>query len=276
MGLIPENKRRVIDRVEKKRIMIYGKPGQGKTYLANSFPDPLLINTDGNWIYVDAPHIEIKEDNTGRVKPWDNFKAVVDELAKYEQPFKTIIVDLLDDVYEYARRTVMEREEWTHEDDGGSYGKPYKIIADEFIPVIERLLGLDYENIILLVHEKTMTLTKRTGAKYDVICPKLTSGIIDKLTGKVGLVARIVKAGTEQTGYTYTLYLESNSDQDCGFSRLTDKTELPATYEAINEIFNINPMERAQTVRTAVCIDTRGTVQKTSLRKLTEREVDGE
>lgn len=44
--LLPENKRRTPDATKKKVVWVYGAPFSGKTFFANSFPDPLMLNTD--------------------------------------------------------------------------------------------------------------------------------------------------------------------------------------------------------------------------------------
>ena len=58
--LLPKNERRNIETVEKKVVWLYGSPFTGKTTFANRFPDPLMLNTDGNIKFVDAPYIPIK------------------------------------------------------------------------------------------------------------------------------------------------------------------------------------------------------------------------
>ena len=60
--LLPKNERRNIEKVEKRVIWIYGAPFSGKTTFANAFPDPLMLNTDGNIKFVDAPYIHIKDE----------------------------------------------------------------------------------------------------------------------------------------------------------------------------------------------------------------------
>ena len=57
----------------------------GKTTFANGFPEPLILNTDGNIQYVDAPYIAIRDQVSmeGRIKKvkfaWEVFKEAVDE-----------------------------------------------------------------------------------------------------------------------------------------------------------------------------------------------------
>ena len=106
---LPENKRRSMDAVKRRVIWIYGAPFCGKTTFANGFPDPLMLNTDGNIKFVDAPYIHIKDEIvqegriTKRTFAWENFKDAITELEKKDNTFKTIVVDLLEDLYEHCR-----------------------------------------------------------------------------------------------------------------------------------------------------------------------------
>ena len=98
--ILPENKRRNIEQVHKRKLWIYGAPFSGKTTFANSFPDPLMLNTDGNVENVDAPYIPIRDNvkvegrMTKRTLAWEVFKDTISELEKKQNTFKTIVVDL--------------------------------------------------------------------------------------------------------------------------------------------------------------------------------------
>ena len=106
---LPENKRRNIEAVTKRVMWIYGVPFCGKTTFANNFPDPLMLNTDGNIKFVDAPYISIRDTVTvegrltKRLLAYEVFTDAVAELEKKQNDFKTIVVDLLEDVYEACR-----------------------------------------------------------------------------------------------------------------------------------------------------------------------------
>lgn len=81
---LPKNERRNIEKIEKKVIWLYGAPFSGKTFFSNKFPDPLMLNSDGNIKFVDAPYIRIKDEviQKGRMQPerkfaWRLFKETV-------------------------------------------------------------------------------------------------------------------------------------------------------------------------------------------------------
>ena len=87
----------------------------------NRFPDPLMLNTDGNIRFVDAPYISIKNDvklegrQTRTTLAWDVFKDAITELEKKDNGFKTIVVDLLEDCYEHCRIFMYDKLNITHE-----------------------------------------------------------------------------------------------------------------------------------------------------------------
>lgn len=197
---LPENKRRNIETVNKRVIWIYGAPFCGKTTFANGFPDPLMINTDGNIKFVDAPYIHIKDEvkvegrQTKRTLAWELFKETIAELEKKDNTFKTIVVDLLEDCYEHCRVYMYGQMGITHESDDSF--RAWDKVRGEFLNTLKRLMNLDYENIILISHEDmTKDITKKGGDKITAIKPNLQDKVAVKVAGMVDVVARIVADG---------------------------------------------------------------------------------
>ena len=201
---LPENKRRNIEAVEKRVLWIYGVPFCGKTTFANAFPDPLMLNTDGNIKFVDAPYIRIKDEvkvegrQTKRTLAWELFKDTISELEKKENSFRTIIVDLLEDLYEYCRLYMYQQMGITHESDDSF--RAWDKVRGEFLNTLKRLMNLDYENIILISHEDTSKdITRKGGDKITAIKPNLQEKVANKVAGMVDVVARIVADGDART-----------------------------------------------------------------------------
>lgn len=197
---LPENKRRNLETVNKRVIWIYGSPFCGKTTFANGFPDPLMINTDGNIKFVDAPYIRIKDEvkvegrQTKRTLAWELFKETIAELEKKDNSFKTIVVDLLEDCYEYCRLFMYQQMGISHESDDSF--RAWDKVRGEFLNTLKRLMNLDYENIILISHEDTTKdITKKGGDKITAIKPNLQDKVAVKVAGMVDVVARIVADG---------------------------------------------------------------------------------
>ena len=63
MGLLPENKQMEKD-ITPKVFFIWGQSMHGKTYLARQFPNPIILNTDGNGKKISTPHVEINDFET--------------------------------------------------------------------------------------------------------------------------------------------------------------------------------------------------------------------
>lgn len=205
--LLPENKRRDIQKINKKVIWIYGVPFSGKSTLANDFPDPLFLNTDGNLKFLpggEPPKVEIwnkvfvEGRQTKTILGWQIFKDVITELEKKQNDFKTIVVDLLEDVYEHCRLYMYDKKGWEHESDDSF--RAWDMIRTEFLSTLKRLVNMDYENIILISHEdRSKDITRKSGDKITAIKPNLQDKVATKIAGMVDIVARVVADGDERT-----------------------------------------------------------------------------
>lgn len=235
--MLPSTKRVEVEQSSKKKIWIYGLPFTGKTTFADQAPTPLNLNTDGNVKYVTMPRMAIKDEVTteGRITKrkfaWDVFKEAVEELEKGSE-FETIVVDLLEDVYDHCRIKVCEDNGWDHESDDSF--KAYDIVRSEFLRTMKRLLNLDY-NVILISHEDTTKdIMKKGGDKVTSIQPNIPEKVAKKLTGMVDLVARLVVDGDKRT-------LNFKSDEVVfGGGRLqgVKTTEIPLSWDALCGVYD--------------------------------------
>lgn len=235
--LLPKNERRNLNATKKKVVWLYGAPFSGKTFFANQFPDPLMLNTDGNIKFVDAPYIAIRDTVTveGRITKrklaYEVFVETVDELEKKQNTFKTIVVDLLEDIYEACRVYICDRQSWKHESDDSF--RAWDMVRSEFLNTLKRLINMDYENIILISHEdRTRDLTRKSGDKISSIKPNLQDKVANKVSGMVDLVARIVADDNDRVLSFKT------SEVIFGGGRLTvHNKEIPLDYEAFCEVY---------------------------------------
>lgn len=236
--LLPENKRRNIEKIEKKVIWLYGSPFSGKTYLANQFPEPLMLNTDGNIRFVDAPYIAIKDivkvegRMTKKTLAWEVLKDAIAELEKKQNDFKTIVVDLLEDTYEHCRVYMYGQMGITHESDDSF--RAWDKVRSEFLNTLKRLMNLDYENIILISHEDTSKdITKKGGDKVTSIKPNINDKCANKVAGMVDIVARAIADGEVRT-----LSFKTN-EVIFGGGRLTvAASEIPLGYEELMNVYD--------------------------------------
>lgn len=238
--ILPKNERSDREVITKKKIWIYGMPFSGKTYLANEFPDLLLLSTDGNYTQLPGgipPHIDIKNIVTveGRMTKtqlaWDVFKETIAELEKKQNDFKTIAVDLVEDMYEFCRLYMYDKLGITHESDDSF--RAWDKVRTEFLSTMRRLFSLDYENIILISHEDaSKDITKKTGDKITSIKPNINDKVANKLAGMVDIVIRTIADGDD-----YQLSFKKNEVIFGGGRLNIHIDEIPNDFNALMEVY---------------------------------------
>lgn len=254
MVTLPENKRRILTEVTRRKLWIYGAPFTGKTTFANEFPDPLMLNTDGNTSYVDAPVVPIKDEvtttgrRTSRKFAWQVFKEYIDELEKKDNDFKTIVVDLVEDLYESCRLYMYDKLGIEHESDDPF--KAWDKVRTEFLSTMRRVTNLDYENIVLISHEdSTKDILSRAGAKLTTFKPNIQEKVANKIAGMVDLVCRVVVEDNE-----HILSFKTTTTQ-FGGGRLSDLSvdSINLNYDELVDVYNTSlvdtnkPKKRKQT-----------------------------
>lgn len=246
---LPKNERRTAESVTKRKLWIYGQPFSGKTTVADKFPDTLMLNSDGNVKYVTAPYLIItdKVEVNGRITKtkmaWEVFKEVIDELAKKQNTYKTIVVDLLEDMYEHCRKYIYAEMGVAHESDGG-YGKGWDMVKTEFLSTMKKLVNLDYDNIILISQETiSEDITKRSGDKITAIKPNIPDKTALKIAGMVDVVMRAVVVDGE-----YKLTFKTDEVEFGGGRIKLAVKEIPNNYDAL--IALLNESEGASTTAT--------------------------
>ena len=235
--LIPENKKRDVQASKKVKLYLYGAPMSGKTTFVNKFPDPLMLNTDGNIQYVDAPYIAIRDEVSmdGRIKKvkygWEVFKESVDEIIAGNHTYKTIVIDLIEDVYESCRVYMYNKLGIEHETDAG-YGKGYDMIKTEFLTTIKRIINSDY-NIILLSHDKIEEVKLKNGTGITSYTVNLQEKVAKKLAGMVDITARVVLDDEDKRYMDFTY-----NDYVFGGNRIgLQQTRIPLDVEEFKKVF---------------------------------------
>lgn len=245
MSLIPKNDRVKIDPNAHWRIWLYGESYTGKTYLANKFPNVLMLNSDGNTDEVDAPRIRIANqyEQNGRVMneipAWKYFKSVIAELRKNEEGYETIVLDLIEDFYEFCRQYVCkEILHVNHESDANF--KAWDMVRTEFYSVIRDLFSLPYNFILISQEDKSRDIMERSGDKFTAIRPNITDKVALKLAGMCTITARVMMKGKEQRVISF-----KTSDVVFGGGRIQiPAEEIPCDYEPL-----ISILENAQVIK---------------------------
>ena len=130
---------------DKNIIMIVsGLPGTGKTTLALSAPDVLLIDTDEGMARVNPAH---RKD----ASICKTYEEVLSDIKAAEGQYKTIVVDTCGALIEYMKDWAMRTDPKASKKDGGFSLQGYGIIKSEFVRLSAEMRKKF--NVIYLFHE---------------------------------------------------------------------------------------------------------------------------
>ena len=189
--LLPANKPKDKD-ITPKMFFIWGQSMSGKTYLARQFPNPLIINTDGNAKKVDTPSVEIQD--------FETFVKVLQEIEEGKHEFKTIIIDLVDDIKTMMERYICKSLEIEDLADAG-YGKAFSKAKSTWQKLMLRLNHLPY-NVIFISHIVEITENNQTFEK-----PSLEQKYYNMCMGRCDMSIKCRKVGQ-----TYLQLCDSKRD----------------------------------------------------------------
>jgi len=175
----------------KPKILIYGKPGVGKTWTALDFPSVYYIDTEGG---ADLQHYTDKLKASGGVyfgpeQGSLDFESVIEQvqaLAIEKHSYKTLVIDSVSELYNLA--IAKEAEKLGDKDAFGASKKPA-------IAYMRRLLSwltrLDM-NVILISHEKPEWGVDSKNQRAEI---GTTFDAWEKVEYALHLVLNIIKAG---------------------------------------------------------------------------------
>ncbi|MCH4165130.1 MAG: AAA family ATPase [Lentilactobacillus diolivorans] len=192
---IPKNERREKTPDLMPDTWLYGDSYVGKSVFWDSFPDVLMINTDGNTDNTTSPYDLVKDvvTKTGRITDrkyaWVQFVKDVEDLeAGNPEGYKTIVLDLVEDLYESCRAYILHKNNWEHESDGG-FGKGWSAVTNEFHNVIKRLKVVGLQ-VVYISREDRRDINLKNGAVRTTFNPNIAAKVANFLTGTVDITMR--------------------------------------------------------------------------------------
>lgn len=181
LGITPRN----------ARVLLAGTPKVGKTTLAAQWnpKETLIIDTQHGTDLLDGEHY------VAHVTNRDEFASVVDQLVNGGHQFKTVVIDLIDDIWVFFDRhhAGKGRELATATDD---YGRAGKNAEGDFRRVVGRLLATDL-GVWFLTHTKPVEENRTV--RY---VPKLDSKVITYVQGAVQFVFLAENLGPRRVLHT--------------------------------------------------------------------------
>lgn len=163
MSILPPNKPQKARKVPRN-FFIFGDTMSGKSYLAERFPDPLFINTDGNSEMNTAPSIQIRNERDAQGKLTKSVIDALDEiilaLKNENHGFKTVVIDVIDDLVTMLEQAICYENDVRALSDI-PYGKGYSSFnsaLQEFVIELKALpLNVVYISRIMQVGEGATT-----------------------------------------------------------------------------------------------------------------------
>lgn len=181
----------------KPKVLIYGKPGVGKTWASLDFPRVYYIDTEGG---ADLGHYTDKLAKSGGVYlgPEDGaceFATVLSQikaLATEKHEFRTLVIDSISKLFNAAVSMEAERL-----GDKNAFGADKKPAIGAMRQMVAWLQKLDM-NVILISHEKVEWGTNDKGERTET---GATFDCWDKLEYELHLALRVLKQGKTRKAF---------------------------------------------------------------------------
>lgn len=119
------------------------------------------------------------------IDTWEKMMEVSAEIAAGKHPFKTIVVDTIDNAYRMCAKYICEKHKIDHESDLG-YGKGHAFINNEFHRALTKLASLPY-GLYLVSHSQEKEIESRTG-NYTRVIPTLPDKAAKIVLGLVDMI----------------------------------------------------------------------------------------
>ena len=182
MSLLPENKP-MEKNITPKVFFIWGQSMHGKTYLARQFPDPIIINTDGNGKKIDTPHVDVYD--------FETFVNVLREIEEGKHTFKTIVIDLVDDIKTFLEEYVCKKYGVENLADAG-FGKGFGDVKATWKRLMIRLTQLPYY-VVFISH--VIQVTDEYDKDKTIEQPSLEQKYLNMTKGRTDVMIKCQKVG---------------------------------------------------------------------------------
>lgn len=188
------------------KILLYGPPKIGKSTFCSRFQNTLFLATEPGLNQLDTFQVNIQS--------WDEMKSAISEIEKAKHPFKTIVIDTVDNMHVFCSEHVCTCLGIKHESDMG-YGKGFDAVTREFRTVVNRLFHLPY-GVILTSHSRTVEMKTRTGTRNRDE-PTLPNGSRKVVVPMVDMILYCdVTYNTETKEATRTIHTKPSTDYEAG------------------------------------------------------------
>lgn len=158
-------------------VLVYGPSKIGKSTWCSQAEGAVFLATEAGLNNLEVFQVP--------VSTWDEFLVACREVAEGKHPFKTVIIDTVDNAYRMCVDHVCAKFKIQHESDLG-FGKAYAVINNEFHRVLTKLSLLPY-GLFLVSHSQEREIETRTG-KHTRIVPTLPDRVRQIVLGMADVI----------------------------------------------------------------------------------------
>ncbi|MED3087432.1 AAA family ATPase [Bacillus toyonensis] len=184
-----------ITKSKKANIIIYSKPGNGKTTVAGLLPGKtLVLDIDGTsqvlsgYNNVDVAKIDGENPHDSILQFYTLAKS---NIGKYDNVF-------IDNLTHYQKLWLLKKAEKTKS--GMPELKDYALLDNHLLKIVETFNALD-ANVMFTAWETTRTITHDDGQQYTQFIPDIRDKIVNHIMGIVHVVGQLVKKADGTRGF---------------------------------------------------------------------------
>lgn len=225
---------------EKKKFLIYGPAGVGKSTFFSKFKKHLFLNTDPGIDFIKTKNIPITS--------WKMFKKIVEELVAYQTPGSStydkkydnmiIVLDLIDGLQALCRKSILSKYGLSHESDT-PYGKTFDMVKSEFQTTIASLAAV--YGVGFISHAKDIEIKGRID-KLSKIVPTISGGAGKFVEGLCDFIGYCEVSTTKEEKALGSRYITFQPQED-----LTAKdrggvfpNKMPLDFDVVYETYQKN------------------------------------
>ncbi|MFD1441419.1 AAA family ATPase [Lacticaseibacillus hegangensis] len=177
-----------IDRTKNWRVLIYGKPGVGKTSAIRNLDGKTLVLDldDSSKVLSGAPNIDVQPFD--RSKPSEEWKEFLKNLAERVSGYDNLVID---NVSAFEKDWFVERGRASKNGIGNEI-QDYGQWANYFSRIMTMIFMDAPVDVLVTAWENTREVTSETGQSFSQYAPAIRDSVRDGLLGLTDVVGRVM------------------------------------------------------------------------------------
>lgn len=177
-----------IDRTKNWRVLIYGKPGVGKTSAIRNLDGKTLVLDldDSSKVLSGATNIDVQPFD--RSKPSEEWKEFLKNLAERVSGYDNLVID---NVSAFEKDWFVERGRASKNGIGNEI-QDYGQWTNYFARIMTMIFMDAPVNVLVTAWENTRDITSETGQQFSQYAPAIRDSVRDGLLGLTDVVGRVM------------------------------------------------------------------------------------